>query len=397
MNQIKIVVGAIVAGTLLIGAPSAPAAGPADVTVRVEGLGGTLVTRTPVRTTTTPVNKDGTHACPGTSAAGALELATAGNWYGPWSDSFGSYSVDRIQSEEHKFFSGNYWSFYVNDVAQTVGICGRELTQGEHVVFTPQSETGPSKPLLRLDLPAATVAPGQTVTVRVVRTITDFQSEPPYAASGRVEPTAGATVSGDGLTLTTDSDGRASFVAAGRGPVRLRATKDTDVRSATETLCITDGADGACGTQVPGTPTAPCRTDGLDGLCGSPDHKAAPAVITSVTEQQRFASGQGPRELLGTVEVDGSGVSSVRLRIVRNDRGRCSRFDDDQLAFRAVKRCRATAGKWVTVGDSADWKYLLPARLVRGRYVLDVEVRDKAGNVNRIWQRGRNRVVFHVA
>ena len=57
-------------------------AGPANVTVRVEGDADTLVARTALTTTTATVNKDGMtgHDCTGTSAAGALEQATAGSW-----------------------------------------------------------------------------------------------------------------------------------------------------------------------------------------------------------------------------------------------------------------------------------------------------------------------------
>src|ERR1700682_5980936 len=72
--------------SLLAQATPARAAGPAAVTVRVEGLTETKLASTQVTTTTTPVVKDGNpaHSCPGTSAAGALQLATAGNWSGTW-------------------------------------------------------------------------------------------------------------------------------------------------------------------------------------------------------------------------------------------------------------------------------------------------------------------------
>ena len=68
----------------LLAAPAA-APGQAPVTVRVEGSTATVLPRTQVTTTTTPVNKDGQpgHDCTGTSAAGALERATGGSWPGP--------------------------------------------------------------------------------------------------------------------------------------------------------------------------------------------------------------------------------------------------------------------------------------------------------------------------
>ena len=48
-----------------------------------------------------------------------------------------------------------------------------------------------------------------------------------------------------------------------------------------------------------------------------------------------------------------------------------------------------------SIGDRQDWSYLLPERLGKGRYVLDVIAIDKLGTRDSI-TRGRNRVVFHV-
>src|SRR5262245_14095470 len=59
---------------------AAPAlASPATVTVRVEGAASTLVDTARVTTTDAPISKAG-HDCSGTSAGGALDRATAGNW-----------------------------------------------------------------------------------------------------------------------------------------------------------------------------------------------------------------------------------------------------------------------------------------------------------------------------
>jgi hypothetical protein len=62
-----------------------------------------------------------------------------------------------------------------------------------------------------------------------------------------------------------------------------------------------------------------------------------------------------------------------------------------------MKRCGATHGTWFSVGSRADWRYLLPAKLGRGRYVLDLRVVDGKGNADTKLARGRNRVVFTVA
>src|SRR5262245_13970912 len=71
-----------IAGALAVmslAAPLAHAADPSVVDVRVESLTRTLVSRTVV-TMRRAVVKDGGHSCSGTSAAGALERATGGDW-----------------------------------------------------------------------------------------------------------------------------------------------------------------------------------------------------------------------------------------------------------------------------------------------------------------------------
>ena len=53
------------------------------------------------------------------------------------------------------------------------------------------------------------------------------------------------------------------------------------------------------------------------------------------------------------------------------------------------------AAPYFAIGDKADWSYLLPARLGKGRYVLDAIAIDGAGNRTPL-QRGTTRVVFTV-
>src|SRR3954471_7103001 len=79
---------------------SVAAAAPAAVTVRVEGSAQTLLPRTAITTTTTPVVKDGdpTHSCTGTSVAGALEIATRGSWTATWDPGL-KYFVNSILGE----------------------------------------------------------------------------------------------------------------------------------------------------------------------------------------------------------------------------------------------------------------------------------------------------------
>jgi hypothetical protein len=85
----------------------------------------------------------------------------------------------------------------------------------------------------------------------------------------------------------------------------------------------------------------------------------------------------------------------VKLRLTRNDRGRCSTFSGKRERF--VRRpCGVAKGFWFKIGDRASWEYLLPSRLRRGRYVLDVNAIDKAYNRDDVRKRGQNRMVFRV-
>jgi hypothetical protein len=371
---------------------SAAPAEAVPVTVRVEGDADTLVARTAVDTTTTPVNKDGVtgHDCSGLNAVGALEQGTKGDWSGPWFDGFG-YSVAVIRGESHPFGGDpEFWGLFVNDVFSQAGLCDAQLQTGDQVVLAPVSEQlGASYNVLSLGGVPATARPGQSFAVTVTRTTTD---------SGGVVtrvPVADATVSGSGVTETTGPDGKASITLGTRGPGGLRATHAGDIRSATEAVCVTDGADGACGTTAQ-SPAA-CATTGDDGNCGTKDRRAPRGKILSIREGQRFKNGKGPRGLSGAVTADPSGIADIRLRLTRNYRTHCSTYDARRERLAAMKRCGAKRGKWFSVGDREQWSYLLPSRLGPGRYVLDVQARDRAGNVDSLLQRTRTRVVFTVS
>ena len=138
-------------------------------------------------------------------------------------------------------------------------------------------------------------------------------------------------------------------------------------------------------------------TNGSDGFCGSPDKVVANAAITAVSEGKKYKKGAGPRELSGKVANDGSGIADVRLRLTRTDGRKCATYDGKTEKFKAIKKCGATNGVWFSVGAKQEFTYLLPSKLGRGRYVLDVEVTDKAGNTTKSLARGTSRVVFFVA
>lgn len=394
----------LIGGLLLVPAGTALAA-PANVTLRVEGATDTLVPRTALRTDNRTVNKDGVagHDCTGTSAAGALEIGTGGDWTGTWFAGLG-YTVERIKAEAHVFPEPNFFELWINNRGSAVGVCGAELQEGDEVLlFVGRCDVDPvtfactNPPVLPLDLIVpATAAPGVPFDVRVVQ----------YASNGTASPVAGATIEGADGTVTTNADGVAAITLAAGGARALRATKPGNARSASETVCATNGEDGLCGSAAAVPPAAQagaaapaaCETSGSDGRCGTRDRTAPAISILGIRDGQRFRRGGGPRELRMKVTPDPSGLKIVKFRLTRNDRGRCTYFSGRSERFRVNRslRCGASNGFWFGVGDREETTYLLPSRLPRGHYVLDANVVDNAYNRDDTRRRGRNRVVFDV-
>ena len=116
------------------------------------------------------------------------------------------------------------------------------------------------------------------------------------------------------------------------------------------------------------------------------------ARIAGIRNGQRFKRKKAPRTLRGTVSPDPSGLKAVKLSLTRSSGGRCQLYSPTKERFR-----RSRCGRRVnfSIGDRQDWSYLLPRRLGKGRYVLDVIAVDKLGNRDTL-ARGRNRVVFFV-
>jgi len=343
----------LAAGLVMAVLAVAPAlAAPATVTVRAEGLSGTLF-QTTVTTTTAPVNNDGQagHECSGTSAAGALQQATGGDWGGEWFGPALGYQVHRIGSATDDPNS-TYWNFWVDYAASMTGVCGAELKNGDEVLLYLDcfAVCQPRNPLKLSRVPAR-AEPGSAADV-LVETF-DF--------NGPLGPVAGATVSVAGQTYTTGANGIAHITFSGSGPVNVRATKTGSVPSATLSTCLSTGSDGLCGSVVP-----------------SPPDKTAPvATISGIRNGQRFSRKKAPRELHGTVTADPSGLWAVKIRLTRKLGKTCWYFSGSKERF--LKR---TCGKQYAfkVGDQPTWSYLLPSRLSRGRYVLDTYAIDNAFN-----------------
>jgi hypothetical protein len=345
---------AAVAATLLCAA----AAQAATVTVRVEGENGTLLPRTQVTTSPNPV--PGT-SCAGDTVAGALDVATGGNWDR-------QQFTQTILGEKHDFSHNDYWAEWVN-YKFGGGICSDVVHDGDEVVMLVDIGI-PTPPFatvfpLRISNPPSAVQAGTPFTVTVVKYATDGNP-----GNGTPIPEAGVTVSGGGASATTDAAGRATLTLPTVGSFTLRATKAGDAPSAAEPLTVF----------APGSPPPP-----------APRVTAAfpYAHIAGISDHQRFV--HGPRELRGTV--DGSRLTAVKLRLTRQSGHRCYVFSNRAARFARV-RCGANRPAFFSIGTNPDWSYLLPAALGPGRYVLDV-IGVSEGKRDAL-ARGRNRVVFFV-
>jgi len=377
--------------SLLVFASTALGAGPATVTVRAVGPGPsyqTLVALTTVTTNTTPVVNDGNaaHACSGTSAAGALQLATAGKWTGTWSEKLSAYFVETIAGTG---LSGSYWNFWHNNAESALGICGVEPEDGDSLLFFPECYekcAGSPPSVLSIKAPA-TAEVGKPVSIEVL-------SYP--NPSGAPVPEAEATVTGGGessqptnaqgqTTMTFSGDERFSLYA--RGPAEGAAIP------AETFICVHEGNDGTCGT------TAPASTTKLAQPSSTPSPArpytgpfALVAQATGLLEGHVYPRGRAPRTLTGKVLAH-TAVDSVSIGLRRGYRGRCYVYDATRERF-VRARCHTDSVFKVASGGT-DFSYLLPAQLPPGRYVFDIDAVDAAGNHVAL-ARGSSRIVFYV-
>jgi hypothetical protein len=338
--------------------PATAAAAPVTVDLRIEGPTRTLF-EGPVTTDVREfkfTNDPTGHTCDGTATIGGTSstpvptrgavIAQAaeqtpfqleGQWF-----SFGA-SFTTIAGESVAFdpVTNKFLGEYENGRLTSLGACADDAHNGDDALF---AYGNGSEQLLELSGPAR-ARPGQSVSLRV----TD---------AGTHAAVAGASVGGK----LTAADGTATVgPLSTRGTNDFKATKTGAIRSNRARVCVTDGADGACGTLVP----------------SMPDTTAPAATIAGIRDGQRFSRRRAPRELHGTASTDPSGLWAVKIRLTRKLGKTCWYFSGSKERF-LKRRCgKKYAFK---VGETPEWSYLLPARLPRGRYVLDVYAIDNAFN-----------------
>ena len=383
------------AATLALALTTASAsAATGTVSVRVEGLGATLVPATDASTTLSPMSKDGNpeHSCPGSSALAALNTATSGNWGGPWNSSFNQYEVLTIAGETHLFEPASeanyYWSYWLDEHESFVGACESEVQPGDRVLFFPAcfgSACPPPQLPLVVEAPATANA-GEAVRVSVKR----------YSAGGEGVPASGATVAGGENPVTTDAAGAASVTFAAAGAYTLRVSAPESVR-AEATVCVHAGNDGTCGASLTsnggssgsGAASGPSSTASATAPYKGPF--ALVAKAGGLLDGHVYGPGSAPRLLAGTILAHVA-VNSVALELRRSYRHRCSAYDGVSERFRGARCGTGTAFK---VARGGAFSYLLPAALGPGRYVLDITATDVAGNRTTL-ARGTSRLVFYV-
>jgi hypothetical protein len=344
-RTIGAIVGVLAASCLA--APLAQAARPAKVTVRVESLTRTLVSRS-VTTTRRAVVKDGRNSCAGTSAAGAVELATGGDWTATWFDGLG-YALDSVDGVRPAGF--DYWTLWINGRASTTGLCDTELQAGDDVLefichdAQPPSYACANRPLA-LVAPRGRFQAGVPVAIRVVELNDD----------GSTAPAPGATVSGGIRSARANARGVANVLLPA-GQATLRATRSGDVPSAG--LYCVSGEESAS--------------------CGSTDTVPPIVSVNSIEDGKTYMAGHGPRLLRG-MAVDPEGAT-VSIRLLRRLDGRCAVYHENREQF---VPCGRRLHPPFVIGDRARWSFLLPARLGAGAYALDVWATDGAGNTRKV-------------
>lgn len=218
-------VGAILALTLT-SAAVASAAG-TTVTVRVEGLTRTLLAPVAVHTHSGTITTGGTPAgaCPSTSAAGALDLATHHRFNGTYG-SFG-LSVTQILGETHPFTPPSYyWSVWVDNRYAPAGVCALKLHRGEQLLFAAVPDKGSEYPIV-------ITAPGRATAGQPFKLHVFY-----YSAKGAAKPLAGAAVRGAGPKAVTNGHGVLSITAQHTGRLTFGASEHGYIRAAPVTVRV---------------------------------------------------------------------------------------------------------------------------------------------------------------
>ena len=438
MPQHRWLSAAVALVLLALAAPAVAQA--ATVSLRVEARTGSLVPTGNVDLPGSAVAPAGAldgQNCPGNSIVGALHTATQGDWNGVWSETDG-WSIQRIKSQDVGDGSARKWVVYVNNTYITQAPCKELLKDNDKVLIYPACVVGTlscfgGEPLLFVQ-PPTEASPGVRLQFRTLEVNTSFDAS--GGATSGATASVDASLFSDNLFTRTDIYGLGILTFTVRGPHTVVLQKGNRVPDY-HTICITDGADGYCGTtanpHVPFDPLNFCTTTGDDGECGSPDLRAPLGRISDPTVAKKYARGKGPDTLQGTVDRDPSEVREVLLRLKRRSRvwtmkvvgkkrvtvkrrvrgkvvrkrvvrkvrkrvrvARCYQWNSTRTAWVVMKSCKNDATTWFKANGDEVWSYEFTAPLPGGVYLLDAQAIDGKGNADKTPEPGRNRVDFTV-
>jgi hypothetical protein len=385
----------VLAGVLvsLLSLSGAALAAPVTVNLRVEGSSTTLF-EGPVSTegiagittesspTAEPcdVSHNGSNGGFVPSAAsptGALYDAAIANhlaFNAEWFTSFKDFDVSQVGGDIAN--AGNneeYWGYSVNYTTAYVGGCQFQLAPGSEVLWAYNYFN--LKHLLSLSGPS-NVTVGVPFTVHV----TDGQTGEPISGAAIGELVSGVTNT-NASSPTTNMAGNATVTLSHVGTATLKATQSESVRS--NGLAVGVGSS-VCGC-VAIAPTVPPPASLV-----TPDV----AKVTGVKNGHVYSRRSAPRLLAGVVDVPvGGTLRQVRISLRRRYRGRCFDFSGSRGSFVRTKKCGSAA--FFSVGASESFSYLLPARLPKGHYVLDIEAINGTGQTTKLVS-GVSHVVFRV-
>ena len=371
--------------------------------------------------------------CSGNSVIGALSSATGGNWSGVWSDSTG-WSIEKIASTTILPGSGRVWDVYVNDNYVNDQPCWATLADGDKVLLFARCTTSSvscfSDDPITIEA-AATASPKGHPTVQLWELNTYFDGAG-RGTTVRSGPGTLADVYTPVGTVKTDQYyGVANISLTDSGPNVVTAMKGNRVPGRA-IICVTDGADGFCGTTLQGhnpfDPLAFCETTGDDGECGSPDKRPPVGHINAPKQAQVFTTSTktGLKLLKGTVDRDPSEVTGMQIRLkrqlavkvkklvskkkVRDKKTgkrkikkiyktvtvtRCYGWKTSISDWAVLKSCKADAPWFKADGDEI-WSFEFLFPIPKGAYTLDAQATDGKGNVDSVLETGRNRVTFTV-
>jgi hypothetical protein len=341
-----VTLSATLAALAAVSIPAA-AAKPPTVAVRIEGAGATLLPQTIVQTSDATTVRG--HTCAGSSAAGALNTATRGNWTGTFETGtgFADFFITSVLGEQPS--GNNFWTLWVNGRSSSTGACATRLHTGDHELWfdcVADSHFNCTDDPLGLTAPAI-VRVGRAFSATVVQ----------LDGSGHSSRVAGAAVSGDGAVGLSGADGTTKIVPDTTGLIALQARKSGATPSDPVSVCVYQSRKSECSSAA-----------------------GPPVQVRGIREHEVFK--HGPRALHGTAGPDPAGLTDVSFALLRHAPDHdCAYFDASRGRWHA-SGCQTRAPLF-SIGAGASWSYLLPAPLPAGRYHLRVVATDGNGHKTR--------------